>query len=762
MRTLKNITVLTLLLAGSFGITNSQAHATNKVIWLGGAGDWSTAAAWNTGVVPNGAGLAVFVDNGNNTGSLVEVDNNYTVGALTIDAGDAVTVQDNTGFTIDAGGPAANTTLANAGTLTLHSTGEYTSLMIDGTVSLTGGGVVNNAGAARFLGTGTLINVDNTIQGEGSLGFGQLTIVNQAAGVIAATAANNAHLILAPGAGGMTNAGTLQATGGGMLEFNGDGTGVFTNTGLIEALDKSQVPFVSGATLSGGLLSTTGTGTLLVNYGATLSDVTLQGTLNVADNNTLDLGGTITNNGTINLASVGEYTTLNIAGPVTLAGTGTINLVSAARIMGGGTLNIGAGQTIQGEDSGASLGFDQLTINNAGLISATAANNAPLFLDPGAGGLTNTGMLMASGGGQLVLSANGSGQTKNNGLIDVEAGSSVNIDQNGLANLSNGVLSGGTNRVTSGTAGTATLVLNGGNLPAVVTNAATVTLSGPNSSLPVFQYLTDNQGTLSLLALRQFATNGNLSNEGTLVLDAGSTLHVGGSFAGGAKSTLAIVVGGTQSQGTQSPGILQVNGAGTLGGTLTLTLGAGTPIQATDTVTILAASGGLSGAFANVPNGERVRTADGTGTFQINYGTASTFAANSVVLSDFAASGVVTHPSFFTNEAALSSGVYYLSFPNGNYFGYYSYLSDPRYIYHFDLGYEYVFDAADGDDGVYLYDFKSNPFFYTSRTFGFPYLYDFSLNSVQYYYPDPNNAGHYNTKGVRYFYDFATGKIISK
>ncbi|MBE7189918.1 MAG: hypothetical protein INR67_16640 [Jatrophihabitans endophyticus] len=119
-------------------------------------------------------------------------------------------------------------------------------------------------------------------------------------------------------------------------------------------------------------------------------------------------------------------------------------------------------------------------------------------------------------------------------------------------------------------------------------------------------------------------------------------------------------------------------------------------------------------------------------------------------------------PTFFTGEVYLGSGVYYLAFPNGNYFGYYAFLSDPHYIYHFDLGYEYVFDANDGYSGVYFYDFKSDTFFYTSPTFGFPYLYDFTLNSVLFYYPDPNNAGHYNTNGVRYFYDFATGQIITK
>ena len=118
--------------------------------------------------------------------------------------------------------------------------------------------------------------------------------------------------------------------------------------------------------------------------------------------------------------------------------------------------------------------------------------------------------------------------------------------------------------------------------------------------------------------------------------------------------------------------------------------------------------------------------------------------------------------AFFTGETALSNGVYYLSFPNGNYFGYYSFLPNPAYLYHFDLGFEYVFDAADGKSGVYLYDFTSSTFFYTSPTFPFPYLYDFTLNSVLYYYPDPNNAGHYNTDGIRYFYDFNTGTIITK
>ena len=87
-------------------------------------------------------------------------------------------------------------------------------------------------------------------------------------------------------------------------------------------------------------------------------------------------------------------------------------------------------------------------------------------------------------------------------------------------------------------------------------------------------------------------------------------------------------------------------------------------------------------------------------------------------------------------------------------------MTDPRWIYHFDMGYEYWFDANDGQSGIYFYDNTSTHFFYTSPSFPFPYLYDFTLNTVLYYYPDTNNPGHYTTN-PRYFYNFATGQIIT-
>ena len=143
----------------------------------------------------------------------------------------------------------------------------------------------------------------------------------------------------------------------------------------------------------------------------------------------------------------------------------------------------------------------------------------------------------------------------------------------------------------------------------------------------------------------------------------------------------------------------------------------------------------------------------------INYSSGTPTASNLVTVNSI---GEMPAPGFFSGQQNLGNDEYLLQFANGNYFGYYSYLPNANYIYHDDLGYEYVYDANDGQAGVYLYDFKSGHFFYTSPTFPFPYIYDFTLNAVLYYYPNPNSTGRYNIGGVRYFYNFATGKIISQ
>lgn len=108
------------------------------------------------------------------------------------------------------------------------------------------------------------------------------------------------------------------------------------------------------------------------------------------------------------------------------------------------------------------------------------------------------------------------------------------------------------------------------------------------------------------------------------------------------------------------------------------------------------------------------------------------------------------HPSFFSGEAFLSGDFAYLSFGTGKEFGYYSYQYYP-YLYHSDLGFEYVIPSTGADNGVYLYDFKLQSFLYTSPTL-YPYFYNFKESAFYYYFV--------GTTAPRVFFDFATGQYV--
>jgi hypothetical protein len=118
-----------------------------------------------------------------------------------------------------------------------------------------------------------------------------------------------------------------------------------------------------------------------------------------------------------------------------------------------------------------------------------------------------------------------------------------------------------------------------------------------------------------------------------------------------------------------------------------------------------------------------------------------------------------TPPIAFFSGQELTNGEEWLEFPDGNPFGYYSYLGQ-GWINHADLGYEYYIDAQDGNEGVYLFDFDSDGFWYTSPGL-FPYLFDFSLNAWLYYYPDTSNPGHY-TSNPRTFFNYTTSQVVTE
>ena len=118
--------------------------------------------------------------------------------------------------------------------------------------------------------------------------------------------------------------------------------------------------------------------------------------------------------------------------------------------------------------------------------------------------------------------------------------------------------------------------------------------------------------------------------------------------------------------------------------------------------------------------------------------------------------GTVSGGAFFGGEVWLGSGVEYLQFPNKTAFGYYTLVASTIF-YHYDMGYEALVAGSASD--IYLYDFASGHWWYTGNTL-FPYLYDFTLKTWIYYFPNTANPGRYTTN-PRYFSNLTNGQIFA-
>jgi hypothetical protein len=182
--------------------------------------------------------------------------------------GGSVRVQDNA--TLNLYG-----TIRNDSTLTLASSGSWTSLGIPGTVTLTGTGRVQlGAGGMvqRIQGGGHLIN-QSTLSGAGYIAFGQTTVTNH--GLIDASTGGMELVLDARNNGTVdefVNHGTLRARNGGTMTLVGDYGGRYFSDGVIDVQADSTFRLFGGAVLN-STTSIFGSGMLLVdNY----SDLTVR------------------------------------------------------------------------------------------------------------------------------------------------------------------------------------------------------------------------------------------------------------------------------------------------------------------------------------------------------------------------------------------------------------------------------------------------------------------------------------------------------
>ena len=386
----------------------------------------------------------------------------------------------------------------------------------------------------------------------------------------------------------------------------------FTNTGAtISALTGSEVQLVNGVTVTGGTLSSVGTGFFQNTNTATLNTLTIAGTFSATNSTTTTFNGTITNSGSISINSTGNFTDLTLGSSVTLNGGGTLNLFNADRVRGTGILT-NFNNTLQGETSNSgSLGTDEIGIVNqvGGIISANVSG-LTLNVDPSsASGLINQGTMQAINNGVLLLNGNGGGTFTNSGTIKATGGT---------LQFTGAVSSSGTVDV-----GSDTLSVTGAG--SYTQSAGTFRMAGgtvTSSTALIFNAgLIDARGTI----------NAAITNGANLQPALGGTgLSVNGTVSLLATSNLTFQLGGL-AQGSQY-GSLNVNGSVGLNGNLVVSFVNAFQAGNSDNFTVLSSTA-LLGAFTNVASGSRLTMTDNSGSFLVTYN------GTDVVLSDFLTTG---------------------------------------------------------------------------------------------------------------------------
>jgi len=114
-------------------------------------------------------------------------------------------------------------------------------------------------------------------------------------------------------------------------------------------------------------------------------------------------------------------------------------------------------------------------------------------------------------------------------------------------------------------------------------------------------------------------------------------------------------------------------------------------------------------------------------------------------------------PAFFSGEIEIGTNTFYLA-KSGTAFGFYQWRTSSQ-IHHLDLGDEYVLPSQEKTPAVYLFDFKSGHWFYSSFS-QLPYLYDLTQKVWLRYLPEPGRPGRY-TAHPRRFQNMSNGLTIT-
>lgn len=582
-------------LSGAFSgnlINRGTVNLTGTTI---GIGELSLA----TGAVFNLGGFATTIGNLTGGGGTVALGS----GTLTLGSGTGSQTFD--GMITGSGG----LTKVSASTFSLSGAQGYTGLttvnggtLILGSNASLAGGVLNNA---RFTNAGRvsgLVTNIATLESTGALNAGLVNATGASARIrgILAGSVTNAGTITLTGAISGIGAVTQEATG--TFDLGGFGTSIGSLAGsgavilgaapLTTGGDNGSSTF-AGAISGDGSLAKTGTGTFVLTGANSYGGLTTvsQGVLSVRNN--AGLGGNAA--GTV----VDAGAALELQGGITL--TGEALTINGTGVNGAGALRNVADNNIWAGT--VTLGSDSLITADAGRLDIDLIAGSTQALTTGGAGLiglanANTAGALTVTGGNLALFGSGNfagGVNVNAGNLFLQGGSSVN--DAAAVTLGTGNLIVAVSETIGSLAGT------GGTVQ--IDAGQTLTLGGSDASTS-FGGVTFNTGNLAKQGSGAFTVTGTLAHTGTTTI-TGGTLLSGAANIWQGNGLVTIGTGGTLDLGGFDQSIAAISLAGgtlangaltgsisTSGGTIRDITGAANSLRATGGTTTLTGAGSFA------------------------------------------------------------------------------------------------------------------------------------------------------------------------
>ena len=493
--------------------------ATSTVTWTSPvSGTWETGSNWND-LIPPTAPEYVNI----NEPVKVTVEGTESAYGLRIAPGAVLNIASGATLEVSQG-------IADFGTLQINSSGSDPTLAINGTVYLLNGGKLALVGPTDqnliigVAGTNaTLVNVNNTIIGSGTIGQGDgaLTLINGKNGTIEAKplGATDSGLLVIDTGHRVSNSGLMAAAGGGTLQIDDRVTNFgliqaslggtilladfIANSGTIGASGSDAIVNLEAAHISGGTLETDTGGVIETIAGkSSFSNVTVAGGsfIDAGADTVLRLKGTTSLDGTVTFEGAGTFKLEGAHAEITGKALGPVELDNDGTISGAG--NIGAGDqhfVLVNERSG--------TIDASGQRALIIDNNSPesASTQPG-NAVINTGTIEATGAGGLTIEnttiSNATHAAHDTGLIEAATGSQILLENatiiDGAVNIAGVLVSTGTSAIVDATVdNTGTIESTDGTFTVSVTtltNTGTLTATGGSTFTLNADSLTNDSG----------------------------------------------------------------------------------------------------------------------------------------------------------------------------------------------------------------------------------------------------------------------------